>query len=189
MIDLGHNEPNPVQKEQHEPMPLEGKTVLVNAAARGVGHFAVQLAKWKGAHVIAVASGENEAFLHELGADEFIDYTKRKPEGVVRDVDLVIDAVDGPTAERFLRTIKRGGALFPIFPLGFAGGVEAEKLGDCVGHAGALKWAAARPSRAFTRRRHGSCRNRQHLFASRCPRRARKGCWGHTQDKLVLTVL
>ena len=92
MIEVGHNEPNPVQAKQHEPVPLEGKTVLVNAAAGGVGHFAVQLAKWKGALVIAAASGKSEAFLHELGADEFIDYTKKKPEDV-RDVDLVIDAV------------------------------------------------------------------------------------------------
>lgn len=132
MIDLGHDEPNPVQKKQHQPVALEGKTVLVNAAAGGVGHFAVQLAKWKGANVIAVASGKNEALLRELGADEFIDYTKTKPEDVVRDVDLVVDAKSGPTAARFLRTIKRGGALFPIFPLGFSDDGEAEKLGVTV---------------------------------------------------------
>jgi NADPH:quinone reductase-like Zn-dependent oxidoreductase len=129
MIDLGHNEPNPLQPKRHEPVPLEGKTVLVNGAAGGVGHFAVQLAKWKGARVIAVASGRHEAFLRNLGADEFFDYTKTTPEDVVHGVDLVIDSVGGPTTGRFLRTLKRGGALFPVFPLGFSGAEEAQKLG------------------------------------------------------------
>jgi NADPH:quinone reductase-like Zn-dependent oxidoreductase len=129
MIELGHNEPNPLQPNMHEPVPLEGKTVLVNGAAGGVGHFAVQIAKWKGARVIAVASGKHEAFLRDLGTDEFIDYTKTTPEDVVRDVDLVIDSVGGPTTGRFLRTLKRGGALFPVFPLGFSGAEEAKKLG------------------------------------------------------------
>jgi len=132
MIALGHNEPNPLQPNRHEPVPLEGKTVLVNGAAGGVGHFAVQIAKWKGARVIAVASGEHEALLRDLGADEFIDYTKTPPEDVVSGVDLVIDAVGGPTAGRFLRTLKRGGALFPIFPLGFSGAEQAETLGITV---------------------------------------------------------
>ncbi len=128
MIELGHNEANPLQRNRHEPVPLAGKTVLVNGAAGGVGHFAVQIAKLKGAHVIAVASGEHEAFLRDLGADEFIDYTKVAPEAVARNVDLVIDAVGGPTSGRFLPTLKPGGALFPIFPLGFSAAAEAEKL-------------------------------------------------------------
>jgi NADPH:quinone reductase-like Zn-dependent oxidoreductase len=129
MIELGHNVPNPLQPNRHEPVPLAGKTVLVNGAAGGVGHFAVQIAKWKGARVIAVGSGKHETFLHDLGADEFIDYTKVVPEEIVSDIDLVIDAVGGPTTSRFLPTLKPGGALFPIFPLGFSGTDEAEKLG------------------------------------------------------------
>ena len=60
----------------------------------------MQLAKWKGAHVIAVASGKHEAILRDLGADDFIDYTKTPAEDVVNDVDLVLDAV-GPAASRF----------------------------------------------------------------------------------------
>ncbi|MET3548354.1 NADPH:quinone reductase-like Zn-dependent oxidoreductase [Paenibacillus favisporus] len=131
LIDLGHNEPNPLQPEMHRPVPLDGKTVLVNGAAGGVGHFAVQLAKWKGAHVIAVASGSHESFLRELGADEFIDYTKSLPEDVVHDMDLVLDTLGGPTTGRFLRTLKRGGALFPVF-LGFSDADEAAKLGVTV---------------------------------------------------------
>lgn len=131
LIDLGHNEPNPLQPEMHRPVPLGGKTVLVNGAAGGVGHFAVQLAKWKDAHVIAVASGSHESFLRELGADEFIDYTKSLPEDVAHDMDLVLDTLGGPTTGRFLRTLKRGGALFPVF-LGFSDAEEAAKLGVTV---------------------------------------------------------
>lgn len=132
MMALGHDVPNPLQPHRHVPVPLAGKAVLVNGAGGGVGHFAVQIAKWQGARVIAVASGKHEAFLRDLGADEFIDYTRTAPEDVVRDVDLVIDSVGGPTTGRFLRTLKRGGALFPIFPLGFSDAGEAERLGVTV---------------------------------------------------------
>lgn len=127
LIELGHNEPNPFQPEGHRPVPLNGNTVLINGAAGGVGHFAVQLAKWKGARVIAVASGTHESFLRELGADQFIDYTKSSPEDVAHDVDLVLDTFGGPTTGRFLRTLKPGGALFPVF-VGFSDAEEAAKL-------------------------------------------------------------
>jgi NADPH:quinone reductase-like Zn-dependent oxidoreductase len=132
MVDPGHDAPNPLQPHRHAPVPLKDKTVLVNGAAGGVGHFAVQIAKWQGARVIAVASGRHEALLRDLGVDQFIDYTRAAPEEMVRDVDLVIDAVGGPTSDRFLRTLKRGGALFPIFPLGFAGAEEAARRGVTV---------------------------------------------------------
>lgn len=132
MIELGHDEPNPLQAFRHEPVPLQGKTVLVNGAAGGVGQFAVQLAKWQGARVIAVAAGPQEAFVRSLGADEFIDYTTTSAEQQVQDLDLVIDAVGGPTTGRFLPTLKRGGALFPIFPLGFVQTGEAEQRGVTV---------------------------------------------------------
>lgn len=131
LIELGHDHPNPFQTGAHRPVPLNGKTVLVNGAAGGVGHFAVQLAKWKGAHVIAVASGAHGSFLRELGADEFINYTETPPEDVAHDVDLVLDTLGGPTTGRFLRTLKRSGALFPVF-LGFSDAEEAAKLGVTV---------------------------------------------------------
>ncbi|MFI7504064.1 NADP-dependent oxidoreductase [Streptomyces sp. NPDC049687] len=116
LIELGHDHPSPFQAARHRPVALDADTtVLVNGAAGGVGHFAIQLAKWKGARVVAVASGAHEAFLRELGADDFIDYTKRRPEDLVHDVDLVVDAVGGRESSRFLRTLKRGGALFPVF--------------------------------------------------------------------------
>lgn len=132
MVEVGHEEPNPLQPNPHVPVALAGKKVLVNGAAGGVGHFAVQVAKLKGAHVTAVASGRHEALLRELGADEFIDYTRTRPEDISRDLDLVIDAVGGANSSRFLKAIKRGGALFPVFPLGFTGAEEAAKLGITV---------------------------------------------------------
>ena len=134
LIELGHSEPNPFQPEAHRPVPLQGRRVLVNGAAGGVGHLAVQLAKWQGAYVIAVASGKHEALLRELGADEFIDYTKTAPKDVVQDLDLVLDTVGGPTTGRFLRVLKRGGALFPVF-LGFSDAEEAAQRGITVSSA------------------------------------------------------
>jgi NADPH:quinone reductase-like Zn-dependent oxidoreductase len=116
LIELGHDHPSPFQEAQHRPMALDSETtVLVNGAAGGVGHLALQLAKWKGARVIAVASGAHERFLRELGADEFIDYTRDRPEEVARDVDLVLDTVGGPDSRRFLRTLKHGGSLYPVY--------------------------------------------------------------------------
>ena len=116
LIELGHDHPSPFQEAQHRPMALDSEsTVLINGAAGGVGHLALQLAKWKGARVIAVASGAHERFLRELGADEFIDYTRDRPEEVARDVDLVLDTVGGPDSRRFLRTLKHGGSLYPVY--------------------------------------------------------------------------
>ncbi|WP_030991869.1 NADP-dependent oxidoreductase [Streptomyces sp. NRRL WC-3744] len=135
LIELGHDLPSPFQAAPHRPVALgAGTTALVNGAAGGVGHFALQLAKWKGAHVIAVASGAHESFLRELGADEFIDYTRSRPEELVHDVDLVLDTVGGPHSSRFLRTLKRGGALFPVFPGDFDE-EETAKLGVTVSSA------------------------------------------------------
>jgi NADPH:quinone reductase-like Zn-dependent oxidoreductase len=131
LIELGHDVQNPLQPERHRPVPLNGKRVLVNGAAGGVGHLAVQLAKWKGAYIIAVASGKHESLLRELGADEFIDYKKNAPEDVAQDIDLVVDTLGGPTTGRFLRTLKPGGALFPVF-LGFSDAEEAAKRGITV---------------------------------------------------------
>ncbi|GGI29533.1 zinc-binding dehydrogenase [Pedobacter mendelii] len=68
-------------------------------------------------------------FLREFGIDEFIDYTKINAEEVAQEIDLVIDCVGGQTTGRFLRMLIRGGSLFPIFPLGFSGSEETDKLG------------------------------------------------------------
>lgn len=129
LVELGHDVANPLQAARHQPVPLADKTVLVNGAAGGVGHFAVQIARLKGARVIAVASGGNQDFLRELGATQFFDYTNSKPEQTVRDVDVVLDTVGGPATGRFLPTLRPGGALFPVFPLGFTGADAARQAG------------------------------------------------------------
>lgn len=189
MIELGHNVPNPLQPNMHEPVPLKGKTVLVNAAAGGVGHFAVQLAKYKGARVIAVASGKHETLLRSLGADDFIDYTKIPPEDVARDLDLVIDAVGGPTTARFLRMLKRGGALFPILPLGFADAEEADKLGVTVS-ATQVQSSGAQLAQVASLLHAGTVRVViDSTFALADARKAHeRAAQGHVQGKIVLTV-
>jgi NADPH:quinone reductase-like Zn-dependent oxidoreductase len=88
-----------------------GQTVLIHGAAGGVGHFAVQFAKWKEARVIGTASVSNEDFLRELGADEVIDYPTTKFEEAVDDVDVVLDTIGGDTQERSWRVLKKGGIL------------------------------------------------------------------------------
>jgi NADPH:quinone reductase-like Zn-dependent oxidoreductase len=72
---------------------VAGQKVLIHAAAGGVGHIAVQLAKWRGAQVIGTASASNEAFLRELGVDQFINYRTTAFESVAREVDVIIDAI------------------------------------------------------------------------------------------------
>lgn len=91
-----------------------GQTVLIHAAAGGVGQFAVQLAKWKGATVIATASTSNLDFVKSLGADLVIDYTKTAFEGVVKEADLVVDSVGGDTENRSWTVLKKGGILVSL---------------------------------------------------------------------------
>ena len=86
-----------------------GQKVLIQAAAGGVGHLAVQLAKMNGAFVIGTASGKNEKFLKSLGVDQFIDYQKEKFEDVVHEVDAALDAMGGNVLYRTISCVKRGG--------------------------------------------------------------------------------
>ena len=88
-----------------------GQSVLIHAASGGVGHYAVQLARWRGAHVIATASAENREFVMNLGAEHFIDYKTTRFEDVVKNVDVVIDTLGGETQIRSLPTLRRGGIL------------------------------------------------------------------------------
>ena len=91
-----------------------GQRVLIHGGAGGVGHFAVQLAKRKGAHVIATASAKNHELVYELGADEVIDYQAQKFEDVARKIDIVLDSIGGDTQERSWKVLKKGGVLVSI---------------------------------------------------------------------------
>jgi NADPH:quinone reductase-like Zn-dependent oxidoreductase len=85
--------------------------VLIYGVAGGVGSFAVQLARWRGARVIATASAGNSDFLHGLGAEGVIDYATEQFENRVHDVDMVLDLIGGETLERSWGLLRRGGML------------------------------------------------------------------------------
>jgi NADPH:quinone reductase-like Zn-dependent oxidoreductase len=91
-----------------------GQRVLIVGAAGGVGLFAVQLAKWKGAQVIGTASTANLEFVYGLGADTVVDYTTTPVESVVQEVDLVLDGVGAATLSSSLTVLRRGGTLISI---------------------------------------------------------------------------
>ena len=86
-----------------------GQTVLIHGGSGGVGTFAIQMAKARGAKVIATASTANQDLLKQLGADVPIDYTKQKFEEVAKDVDVVLDSVGRDTLKRSYGIVKKGG--------------------------------------------------------------------------------
>ena len=88
--------------------------MLIHGAAGGVGVFAVQLARWRGAHVISTASASNGAFVRGLGADDVIDYRAQRFEDVVHDLDVVFDTVGGETLERSWGVLKPCGRVVTI---------------------------------------------------------------------------
>ncbi|SNT30583.1 NADPH:quinone reductase [Streptosporangium subroseum] len=108
-----------------------GQRVLVHAAAGGVGHLAVQMAKARGAHVIGTASSAKHEFLRGLGADELIDYRSVDFAEVVGDVDVVIDTMGGDYGPRSLRTLREGGVIVSLVLSNMTEGLDAqaEELG------------------------------------------------------------
>jgi len=91
-----------------------GQTVLIHGGSGGVGHFAIQIAKARGAKVIATASTPNQDLLKELGVDQSIDYTKTKFESVVKDVDVVLEATRSDALARSYGVVKKGGIIVSI---------------------------------------------------------------------------
>jgi NADPH:quinone reductase-like Zn-dependent oxidoreductase len=111
-----------------------GQRVLVHGGAGGVGLYAIQLAHWKGAHVITTTSAANTSLVKSMGADEVIDYHKTPFETVVKDVDVVIDTVGGDLLERSLKVLRKGGKLVTVAgmvppELGKAEGIQASSAG------------------------------------------------------------
>ena len=88
-----------------------GQSVLIHGGSGGVGHFAIQCAKAKGARVLTTVSTANVAFARDLGADVVIDYKTQRFEDQARDLDMVFDLIGGETRERSWKLLKRGGAL------------------------------------------------------------------------------
>lgn len=91
-----------------------GQRVLIHGAAGGVGVLAVQLARWKGAHVITTSSGANVDFLRGLGADETIDYTSTRFEDGLQNIDVVLDCVGGDVVERSWQVLRPGGIIVTV---------------------------------------------------------------------------
>ena len=89
-------------------------TVLIHAAAGGVGHFAVQIAKHIGAQVIATSSGANRDFVLELGADQHIDYRKNQFEQILDDIDFVLESVGGENFQKSVRVLKPFGTIVTL---------------------------------------------------------------------------
>src|SRR5215475_325710 len=91
-----------------------GQTVLIHGGSGGVGSFAIQIAKARGAKVIATASTANQDFLKQLGADVPIDYTKQKFEDVAKDVEVVLDPIGRDTLARSYGVVKKGGIIVSL---------------------------------------------------------------------------
>jgi len=106
-----------------------GQRVLVHAAAGGVGHVAVQIAKAHGAYVIGTASAGHHDLVRGLGADEMIDYNMTDFAAAVRDVDVVLEVMGGDYAARSLRTLRPGGVLVSLLPFPPEVAAEAARLG------------------------------------------------------------
>lgn len=103
----------------------KGERMLIHAGSGGVGHFAVQIAKYLGAYVVATSSAANREFVFSLGADEHIDYHASRFEEVSPVVDFVLDTIGGENIDRSLQIIRKGGAIVSI-PSGLSEGI-AEK--------------------------------------------------------------
>jgi NADPH:quinone reductase-like Zn-dependent oxidoreductase len=166
-----------------------GQRVLVHAAAGGVGHLAVQIAKARGAHVIGTASAPHHGLIRDLGADEVIDYRDTDFAAAVTGADVVLDTVGGDYPARSLRTLRDGGVLVSLLPFAAevaaqaaARGIRAEVLlveadqGGMMAIAGLAAQGRLRPVIAGT-------------FALADAAKAHElGDTGHVAGKLVLTM-
>lgn len=167
-----------------------GQRVLVIAAAGGVGHFAVQIAKARGAYVIGTASSARQPFLTELGADESIDYTSEDVAARVRDIDVVLDLVGGDDAGRTVSALRAGGIFIRV-----PSASDLEQLHELAGERVRVTGILVEPDRLGLEalvslvetgalRVHVS----QTFPLAQAAEAHALGETGHTQGKLVLTV-
>ena len=105
-----------------------GQRVLVHGAAGGTGAYAVQLAKWKDAHVTGTASAGNLEFARSLGADDMIDYNATRFESVLKDMHVVIDTVGGYLPERSFQVIRPGGIFVMVAGMFAEGAVKEQNI-------------------------------------------------------------
>jgi len=168
---------------------VAGQTVLIHGAAGGVGVFAVQLARWAGAQVIATSSARNLDFLRELGANEVIDYTSTRFEEVVKPVDVVFDTVGGDTLQRSWQVVKPGGIVVSV--------VSPRPSDDVAkGHDARFAWFIVEPDREQLIQ-IGELIDAGHvrpiidtvLPLSEARRAYEQGAKGHTRGKIVLRVV
>jgi NADPH:quinone reductase-like Zn-dependent oxidoreductase len=165
-----------------------GQRVLIQGAGGGVGHFAVQLAKERGAFVIGTSSAGKRVFVLSLGADVHVDYTRQRFEDVVPPVDVVLDAVGGETARRSLAVLKPDGLLISrpagpdLWAQARAGGVRAQHF-STVSSAKDLRQLAERLA-AGTLHAHVS---RTWPFAQ-LPQALFQVAGGHTQGKVSVLL-
>ena len=91
-----------------------GQSIFISGGSGGVGHFAIQLAKWKGAKVLTTTSTRNVAFVRNLGADIVIDYTRQDFREVVKDVDVVLDTIGEDVLKHAFEVVRRGGIVVSL---------------------------------------------------------------------------
>lgn len=165
----------------------QGDRVLIHGAGGGVGTYAVQLAKWKGAHAIATSSKVNADLALELGASEVIDYARTQFDDEVEGLDAVLDTVGGDTLDRSWKVLRRGGTLVTI-----AGDAPEDKA-EAFGVRGVSM--LVEPNRAQLvemSRLIDSGRVRPIISSvfplSRAREAYQKGLAGHARGKLVLKI-
>ena len=92
----------------------KGDRVLIHAGSGGVGHFAIQIAKYLGAYVVTTSSSKNRDFVLSLGADEHIDYREQAFEEAVSNIDLVLDGIGGEVLLNSLKVMQEGGTIISL---------------------------------------------------------------------------
>lgn len=165
----------------------KGQTVLIHAAGGGVGGFAVQLAKWAGAHVIATASRPKHRYVKELGADEIVDYREVDFRKAVPKVDVAFDTVGGKVQLQTADVVREGGVLVSILALEHADAIRQRGVEP--------KYVFVAPNRAQLMKLTKLCEDgklRTHIAKVFPLRQAAKAHAliekGHVMGKLVLEV-